>query len=99
MTETTSTYSKDAPCVITLEKLKAMYETLPETKRIVILFTPFLESMILYGEWIDKMLGLEEDEEGFFVPEKYRPSLHEYVTIFKEWRWRPPKEWMYGTFR
>ncbi len=70
---------------LTSEKLEEAYELLSKVKKIVILFAPFLEGRILRGEWINKIMSLDNDEEGFIVPENVRKNLEEYRNDYREW--------------
>ena len=69
---------------LTLERLREIYDLLSRLKRIVVVFAPYI-SNILCGEWVDRMMGCKEDEEGFIIPEKYRKELEEYKNAYVEW--------------
>ena len=78
---------------LTIDKLNKMYDLMSKTKIMVIFFTPLVQDRILFGEWVDKMLVCEKNEEGFIVPEKYRVPLSEYKNSYKEWVWKAPRLW------
>lgn len=90
---TTYSNSSSVNTLITIDKLNEMYELISKAKRMVILFSPMIEDGIFSGEWVDKMLVCEKNEEGFIVPEKYRVPLSEYKNSYKEWVWKAPRLW------